>query len=92
MTILTTPHDHVPRADKSTVQAAIPTELYQNLFCKRFPMRGAQIAIITTLLDWFDRKLTSRSVPTDFDVNNETLAQQLLNDLNNDELTTISTL
>lgn len=55
-------------------------------------MRGAQIAIITTLLDWFDRKLTSRSVPTDFDVNNETLAQQLLNDLNNDELTTISTL
>jgi hypothetical protein len=81
MTSITSPFGPVDSDDKTRVQCKLPTVLYQELFLQMFPMRGAQDRITAHLLDWFYKQMLVNKVPVSFQLHNEEVAQEFLNQL-----------
>ena len=81
MTALKSPCGELPTEDKVRVQCLIDNETYNSLFNSRFPMRGAQDRILSSLLVWFDKAMTEKGMLTHFDLTNEAIAQEFLDKL-----------
>ena len=81
MTSIKSPYGPTDPEDKTRVQCNLPTNLYQNLFLERFPMRGAQDRITASLLIWFHNEMSRNEVCLTFDLDNERYAQEFLDQL-----------
>jgi hypothetical protein len=81
MTSISGPYDNHRRDNLVRLQAGVPQDLADDMFRRRFTLRGAQDRVIATMFQWFVDQVNHIEVPEGFDILNEQHATYILNEL-----------